>query len=97
MVLVIESAQEAQNSAVPFLTFEALTLVPFQRRLIDTEALSARELEWVNAYHATVRERLLARVALEAESGGPSTARKRTCEWILRETEPLRSSSNSHV
>ena len=34
--------------------FETLTLVPFDRRLIECVAL-APELAWLNAYHATVR------------------------------------------
>ena len=95
VVLVVESTKEVRNSSIPFLTFEALSLVPFQRRFIDPETLSAEELKWVNAYHAKVREQLLSRIALEAERGGLSPARKRTSEWILRETELLLPTSNS--
>lgn len=35
--------------------FETLTLVPFDRRLIDPKQLLPWELAWLNAYHARVR------------------------------------------
>jgi Xaa-Pro aminopeptidase len=38
--------------------FETLTLVPFDRRLIDAALLSRAELAWLNAYHARVHEQL---------------------------------------
>jgi Xaa-Pro aminopeptidase len=36
------------------LCFETLTFAPFDRRLIDTGALSRGECDWLNAYHARV-------------------------------------------
>jgi Xaa-Pro aminopeptidase len=38
------------------MSFETLTLVPIDRRLIVPELLSPAELAWLNAYHARVRE-----------------------------------------
>ena len=38
------------------MSFETLTLVPIDRRLVVPEMLSAAELDWLNAYHARVRE-----------------------------------------
>jgi Xaa-Pro aminopeptidase len=38
--------------------FETLTLVPFDRRLIDAKQLSPAELAWLNAYHARVRREI---------------------------------------
>ncbi|MEI4232282.1 aminopeptidase P family protein [Roseovarius sp. D22-M7] len=40
------------------LTFETLTYVPIDRRLIDTDMLSAPERDWLDRYHAACRERL---------------------------------------
>ena len=40
------------------LGFESLTLVPFDRRLIDTKLLAPFERDWLNAYHARVRREL---------------------------------------
>jgi len=38
------------------MAFETLTLAPMDRRLILPELLSPAELDWLNAYHARVRE-----------------------------------------
>ncbi|VDM30665.1 unnamed protein product [Hydatigera taeniaeformis] len=95
VVLVVDSPQPSRDTATPFLSFEALTLVPFQRRLINAAMLDKEAIKWVDSYHAKVREHLLTRVAFEAEHKGLSVARERTRNWILRETEPLCVSSTS--
>lgn len=41
-----------------FLRFETLTLCPFDRSLFDTSLMTDQEIEWLNNYHATVRQRL---------------------------------------
>jgi Xaa-Pro aminopeptidase len=38
--------------------FETLTLVPFDRRLIDSKQLTSFELAWLNAYHARIRREI---------------------------------------
>ena len=38
--------------------FETLTLVPFDRRLVDPGLLTRDELAWLNAYHAEVRRKI---------------------------------------
>ena len=45
-----------------FLEFETLTLCPIDTRCIDKSLMRADEVAWLNAYHATVRERLAPRV-----------------------------------
>lgn len=41
-----------------FLGWEALTLCPYERRLIDVKALEADEKAWIDGYHARVREEI---------------------------------------
>ncbi|TAN01613.1 MAG: aminopeptidase P family protein [Rhodanobacteraceae bacterium] len=41
-----------------FLAFETLTLCPIDTRLLDPSLLDPAEAAWLDAYHATVRERL---------------------------------------
>lgn len=41
-----------------FLKFEPMTLFPFDLRLFQTEIMTAEEIQWVNDYHARVREAL---------------------------------------
>ncbi len=54
--LVVEKAIEGAEK--PMNGFEALTLAPFDRRLIDADRISKQELRWLNAYHARVREEI---------------------------------------
>ncbi|MFT3955095.1 MAG: aminopeptidase P family protein [Piscinibacter sp.] len=60
-----------------FLAFETLTLCPIDTRCIDRSLLRADEIAWLNAYHATVRERLAPLV------DGPAR------DWLMRRTEPI--------
>ena len=46
-----------------FLEFETLTLCPIDTRCIDRSLLRTDEIDWLNRYHATVRERLAPRVS----------------------------------
>ncbi|WP_085665526.1 MULTISPECIES: aminopeptidase P family protein [Pseudomonas] len=51
--------REAGKSAFgDFLNFETLTLCPIDTRCLVPELLAREELDWLNGYHATVRERL---------------------------------------
>jgi Xaa-Pro aminopeptidase len=62
-----------------FLEFETLTLCPIDARCIDRSLLRADEVEWLNRYHATVRERLSPLVSGDALA------------WLVKRTEPLSS------
>jgi len=57
--------------------FETLTLVPFDRRLIDPSLLSRDELAWLNAYHTQVRRRI-----------GP-LLKGRDKAWLRQATAPI--------
>lgn len=60
-----------------FYQFETLTLCPFDLSLFDTAIMTNQEIEWLNAYHARVRE------ALAPELEG------RPLEWLNENTRPL--------
>lgn len=60
-----------------FLEFETLTLCPIDTRCLDRSLLRADELAWLNAYHASVRERLLPLVQGAARA------------WLLTRTEAI--------
>lgn len=60
-----------------FLEFETLTLCPIDTRCIDRTLLDADEIGWLNAYHATVRERLSPLV------GGHALT------WLMARSEPI--------
>ena len=60
-----------------FLHFEPLTLCPIDTRLMDTALMTPTEIQWVNAYHALVREKLAPRLQ------GAALA------WLEARTQPL--------
>ena len=59
------------------LEFETLTLCPIDTRCIDRSLLRLDEIDWLDAYHATVLERLAPRV------GGAALA------WLQQRCRPL--------
>ncbi|MDE7442556.1 MAG: M24 family metallopeptidase, partial [Muribaculaceae bacterium] len=61
-----------------FLKFETLTLFPFDRSLFDISIMTQTEIDWVNDYHATVRERLMPHLSSDAER-----------QWLTDHTQPL--------
>jgi len=56
LVLVVEHPVEGAEKES--LGFDTLTFAPIERRLIKKDMLSASELEWLNAYHAEVLEKI---------------------------------------
>jgi Xaa-Pro aminopeptidase len=66
-----------KNEFGEFLDFETLTLCPIDTRCIDQALMRADEIAWLNAYHATVRERLAPRVSGDALA------------WLNARTQPI--------
>ncbi|NXX13811.1 XPP2 aminopeptidase, partial [Podargus strigoides] len=70
---------EAQTKE-PFLTFEVVSLVPYDRNLIDLSLLSPEQIRYLNTRYETIRARV-----------GPELLRQRLEEayaWLQRSTEP---------
>lgn len=75
LVLVVDA--QIEGSEGKYLTFETLTHVPLDRRLVDKSLLTAREIAWWDAYHARTRDILAPQ--LEGED----------LAWLERECAPL--------
>lgn len=73
LIVVREAAELGDNRDM--LDFETLTWVPIDRRLIAADILAPHEIEWINAYHAEIRDKL----DLEGDC----------LKWVLKATEPL--------
>ena len=58
MVVVESDTTFSLNKEQKMLTFETLTMIPIQRKLIDVDLLTDPEVEWLNAYHAQVLAKL---------------------------------------
>lgn len=71
------AVQAVEGGERPMLGFEALTLVPIDRRLIVPEMLLPEQRDWLNAYHARV-----------AEVVGP-LLESDVADWLARATRPI--------
>ncbi|HLS21101.1 MAG TPA: aminopeptidase P family protein [Paenalcaligenes sp.] len=67
----------ADNEFGDFYGFETLTLCPIDTRCIDIDLLDREEIDWLNEYHATVRQQLAAHLKEDA------------LQWLLARTEPI--------
>jgi Xaa-Pro aminopeptidase len=65
------------NEFGEFIEFETLTLCPIDTRCIDRHLLRDDEVAWLDAYHATVLERLAPRVSGDALA------------WLEARTQPI--------
>jgi Xaa-Pro aminopeptidase len=81
LVLNVVAATSEGNTFGEFLEFETLTLCPIDTRCIEPSLMRADELAWLNAYHATVRERL------EPLLAAPEHAAARA--WLIERTQPI--------
>ncbi|MBL8305088.1 MAG: aminopeptidase P family protein [Rubrivivax sp.] len=77
LVLNVPARTPEGNEFGEFLEFETLTLCPIDTRCIDLALMRPDEVAWLNAYHATVRERLAPRVSGDALS------------WLIERTAAL--------
>ena len=53
-----ENLMIVKQRADGMLEFETISFAPFDTRLVDTAALSAAELAWLNRYHGQVAAKL---------------------------------------
>ena len=74
LVLNVEAASSEFGE---FLEFETLTLCPIDTRCLDLALLRADEIQWLNQYHAVVRERLAPRLDGDALA------------WLIERTEKI--------
>lgn len=77
LVMNVAAATPEHGGFGDFLEFETLTLCPIDTRSLDRTLLRADEIDWLNRYHATVRERLAPRVSGAAR------------DWLMARTEPV--------
>ncbi|XP_072252503.1 xaa-Pro aminopeptidase 2 [Leuresthes tenuis] len=70
-----------------YLTFDTVSLVPYDRKLIDTSLLSSEQLQWLNKYYDTI-QRL---VGPELDKQGLQEEK----DWMLKNTQPFPESESS--
>ncbi|BBN15819.1 Xaa-Pro aminopeptidase [Marchantia polymorpha subsp. ruderalis] len=83
LVIIREAETENRFGGVTFLSFEKLSFVPIQAKMLELSLLSDSELTWLNDYHAQVWEKVSPLVAGDA------------LEWLHRNTRPIQRPSGS--
>ncbi|MBW5800467.1 aminopeptidase P family protein [Halomonas elongata] len=74
---LVANRPAAESEFGDFLRFETLTLCPIDTRCIEPSLLDASEIDWLDAYHAEVRERLAPKLEGNALA------------WLKKRTQPL--------
>ncbi|XP_076630808.1 xaa-Pro aminopeptidase ApepP [Colletes latitarsis] len=79
--LVVKANTPYNHKNHGFLTFETVTLVPIQTKLLDVSLLTENEIEYLNNYHARCLNTLTPLLQ------GPENAQ--ALEWLKRETRAI--------
>ncbi len=74
---LIATVEDKTTEFGNFYKFEVMTLFPFDLTLFETEIMTDDEIEWLNAYHREVRDRLTPLLSPEEAA------------WIEEKTRPL--------
>lgn len=79
--LVLDTNHGPINGRKKWLTFEPITLVPFEKRLINYDLLELTHKKWLNRYNSKIR--LV--VGREVKNQNRSLA----LDWMMDQTEPI--------
>ncbi|KAL4231887.1 Xaa-Pro aminopeptidase 1 [Mactra antiquata] len=79
VVIIVKAETKYNFRDKGFLTFEPLTLVPIQRKMIDASLLTQKEIDWLNDYHTECREVIGAELKRQGK--------KSAYNYLLRETQ----------
>ena len=74
---ILEVVDHEENESGRFLSFEPLTLVPFDKKLIDPDYLTPFTRKLLNDYHERVCNEIMPLL-------GPAEQ-----EWLISQTEPI--------
>ncbi|MDI6027974.1 aminopeptidase P family protein [Corticibacterium sp. UT-5YL-CI-8] len=76
-LILVTPAEKIASGDIAMHGFETLTLAPFDQRLLRTDLLTREELDWLNAYHASVLREI-----------GPMVDGE-TLAWLEKATAPV--------
>ncbi|KAL6639077.1 hypothetical protein ACP70R_022807 [Stipagrostis hirtigluma subsp. patula] len=77
LLLVKEVNLANSFGGISYLGFEKLTFVPIQSKLIDSSLLSPSEINWINAYHEQVWDKVSPLLSSQSR------------DWLWKNTRPL--------
>ena len=76
-LVLVRDCPDLPDAERPMLDFETLTLAPIDLALVEPSLMSAREIAWLDAYHARVRSEI-----------GPGLDGE-AADWIAQATRPI--------
>ncbi|XP_039114032.1 aminopeptidase P1 [Dioscorea cayenensis subsp. rotundata] len=77
-VLIVKDANTKFNFGQKgYLSFENITWVPYQKKLMDLTLLNAKEIKWIDSYHSACRQILAPRLNEQERA------------WLNKATEPI--------
>jgi Xaa-Pro aminopeptidase len=77
-LIFVKDAQPVEGGDMPVLSFETLTWCPIDRRLVVVSLMTPEELQWLNDYHAEVRDKLMPLIDKDAVKA-----------WLAAATAPI--------
>ncbi|XP_072285598.1 xaa-Pro aminopeptidase 2 [Pyxicephalus adspersus] len=81
IVLVVEADTKYMYGGQKYLTFETVTLVPYDRKLIDKSIMTDAQIRYVDKYYEKIRRIMLPELQRQG--------RHEEYKWLEKNTEPL--------
>lgn len=78
LLIVVEKTDLGYFAGKPFMGFERLTHIPIQKKMIVSELMTDKEINWLNEYHKAVADKV-----------GPLLKTERAKEWLMENTKPF--------
>lgn len=85
VVLIVDADVKYNFSGQSYLRFETISLVPYNRHLIDTSIMRREQVDYLNQYYKKIRDLV-----------GPELQNQKLMEehdWMMKQTEPFYSSA----
>ncbi|KAG2463702.1 XPP2 aminopeptidase, partial [Polypterus senegalus] len=83
IALVVQA--KTQFGTTPYLTFKTVSLVPYDRKLIDTSIMMKEQIEWLNDYYQEIRKVVAPKLKAQQLT--------KEYNWLQKNTEPFESGS----
>jgi Xaa-Pro aminopeptidase len=77
LLIVVPAPDQPEGNLTNLLEFETHTYVPIDRRMILRDMLNSDEIEWLNSYHQTCRDKIHPRLTAAEQL------------WLRDATQPL--------
>ena len=81
LIHVIEAPTPNNYRGRGFLTFEDLTVVPIQKKMIQPNLLTEKEINYINQYHQKCRDMVGPLLLSMGKTDGYN--------WLVKETTPM--------